>query len=281
MWETLVNATFPSAKTSEGVLLAIAYCRHRNLDIFKRPVHIVPMNTKRKTPDGKEAWVTIETVWPGISELRTTAFRTGKYAGCDPAAFGPDIDHSWEIKGRDSDDDGGHPNAPPSDKKATTPKEVNIFTMKFPEWCQITVYRIIEGQRVAFPGPRVYWLEAYATTSRFNDSPNEMWRDRARGQLEKCAEAAALRKAFPEELGGEYSIDESSRVIDRMVDVTPTDDAPTARPEKPSGSAAETKIGRAAREAAETKPAATIDHDPKTGEVIDQSADGEKTVGTP
>jgi hypothetical protein len=35
-----------------------------------------------------------------------------------------------------------------------------------------------------------------------------MWEKRANGQLEKCAEAAALRRAFPEELGSDYSIDE-------------------------------------------------------------------------
>ena len=35
-----------------------------------------------------------------------------------------------------------------------------------------------------------------------------MWTKRKRGQLSKCAEAGALRKAFPEEVGNEYTVEE-------------------------------------------------------------------------
>lgn len=268
-WDVLVNAVYPAAKTMEGVLLAIAYCKSRNFDIFKRPVHIVPMNTKI----GNQ-WKTIETIWPGISELRMTAFRTGKYAGCDAEVFGPDKTSSWEYAERSNEsDDGGHPNAPPSEeapKKAAAPPKKKVEVIH-PEWCQITVYRMIDGQRVAFPGPRVYWLEAYATMSRFNDAPNEMWKDRPRGQLSKCSEAASLRKAFPEEMGGEYTIDEAPR----MVDITPgvkvgDDDAPETRPDRSSIS--ETAVAKAARaKAAEPKPESkVVDHDPETGEIKDE-----------
>lgn len=223
-WRTLVDAVFPSAKTQAGVILALNYCKRRGLDVFKRPVHIVPMNTKKRSPDGKEYWTLIETVWPGINELRTTAFRTGVYAGCDPAQFGPDLIQEWEFAG--NDDAGEHPNAPSAGEKKIAPKRTLKLTI--PEWCQITVYRMIAGQRVPFPGPRVYWLEAYATAGR-SELPNEMWRDRARGQIEKCAEAAALRKAFPEELAGEYTIDEAPR----MLDVTPQQAIPDdARPDR-------------------------------------------------
>lgn len=216
-WQTLVNAIYPSAKTSEGVLLALSYCKSRGLDPFKRPVHIVPMSTRRAGPDGRDVWQTVETVWPGISELRLTAHRTGVYAGCDPAQFGPVVRHEFDV----GEDDGGHPNAP---KGGPTPRR-RTLAVEFPQWCQVTVYRLVKGARVAFPGPRVYWLESYATQGKTR-VPNEMWRTRASGQLEKCAEAAALRKAFPEELGGEYTVDEAPR----MVDVTPTTPAP--RPDR-------------------------------------------------
>ena len=218
-WYALCDAVFPAAKTADGIMLALAYCKRRNLDPFKRPVHIVPIwDASRKRM--------VETVWPGINELRTTAFRTGKYAGCDPAEFGPDavLEYTLPVKG--GNDDGGHPNAPPSDdqKPKAAPQK---RTLTYPTWCQITVYRLVEGQRIAFPGPRVYWLESYATAGRNTDAPNEMWGDRVRGQLEKVAEAAALRKAFPEELAGEYSIDEAPR----MVDITPgPEPVPERRP---------------------------------------------------
>jgi len=224
-WQTLVNATFPTARTAEGVILALNYCRARNLDVFKRPVHIVPIRTKLKTPDGKEYWADLETVWPGINELRTTAHRTGIYAGSDPAEWGPDITSEWELPSGE-DDGGDHPNAPPREKKAAA-APVRMLKVVHPEWCQITVYRVVQGLRVAFPGPRVYWLETYATAGK-SDRPNEMWKDRARGQLEKCAEAAALRKAFPEELGGEHIVEEAPR----MVDVTPAAAATEKRPDR-------------------------------------------------
>jgi hypothetical protein len=35
-----------------------------------------------------------------------------------------------------------------------------------------------------------------------------MWQSRPEGQLEKCAEAAALRKAFPEEIGNDLTAEE-------------------------------------------------------------------------
>ena len=178
-WRALTDAVFPLAKEPESVIMALAYCKARNLDPFKKPVHIVPMwhgQLKRM----------VETVWPGIGELRTTAFRTGQYAGRDHTVYGPEI------------------------KQA-----VGKTMMVFPEWCQITLYRNLSDVRVPFPGPRVYWLESYATAGREDNSPNSMWARRPFGQLEKCAEAAALRSAFPEEVGNEYAAEEmEGRVID-------------------------------------------------------------------
>lgn len=253
MWQTLVTATFPNAATAEGVLLALSYCKARNLDVFKRPVHIVPIYTKIKTPDGKEYFKTIESIWPGINELRITAFRTGAYGGCDPASFGPDMVSEWELS---SGGDEPHPNAPPEEKKEAKPAAAKkMLKVTHPEWCQVTVYRLIEDQRIAFPGPRVYWLETYATSGK-SDRPNQMWQDRARGQLEKCAEAAALRKAFPEELSSEYTIDEAPR----MVDITPAATVTEARPDR---SEIETKKETKPRKAEHKKP-----------DVVEEKADG-------
>jgi phage recombination protein Bet len=182
----LVDAVWPSAKTTEGIELALAYCRARRLDPFKRPVHIVPVwNSKL----GRE----VESVWPGIGELRTTAARTGQHAGYDEATFGPDETRTFNgVVG-----------------KGQYAKEVEK-SVTFPLWAQVTVYRVLGGQRVAFPGPKVWWLETYATMGA-SDVPNEMWETRPRGQLEKCAEAAALRRAFPEEVGSEYIPEEIGR----------------------------------------------------------------------
>jgi hypothetical protein len=84
MWRALCDATFPSARTPEGIILAIQYCKVRSLDIFKRPVHVVSVYSAAKKKY-------VESVWPGIAEVRTTASRTSVYAGCDETAFGPNI----------------------------------------------------------------------------------------------------------------------------------------------------------------------------------------------
>jgi hypothetical protein len=46
-WKVLTESIFPSAKTPEGVLLAVRYCQARKLDIMRRPVHVVPMGSPR------------------------------------------------------------------------------------------------------------------------------------------------------------------------------------------------------------------------------------------
>lgn len=186
-WKVLVEAIYPSAKSSESVVMALTYCKARNLDPFKRPVHIVPMwDSKRKDY--------VETVWPSISELRTTAFRTGNYAGCDEAEFGPSITQTFTGKV----------------KRWVNRVETWVDesrTVTFPEWCRIVVHRELHGRVCRFVGPKVLWLESYATIGA-SDIPNDMWTERPVGQLEKCAEAAALRKAFPEEIGNELTAEE-------------------------------------------------------------------------
>lgn len=182
-WKVLIDSVFPAARSLDAIMMALAYCHKRKLDVFKKVVHIVPMwSTARNAM--------IETVWPGIAELRTTACRTGEYAGCDEAEFGREITTIFE--------------GTPSRGRDRTPRREEVT---YPEWCRVTSYKIVHGQRCRFVGPKVYWKEAYA---RVADTavPNDMWCKRSIGQLEKCAEAASLRRAFPEELGNEYAAEE-------------------------------------------------------------------------
>ncbi len=185
-FRVLKETIWPDAQ-DRSILLAIDYCRARKLDPFKRPVHIVPVYSK-KANNGKGGMV--DTIWAGISELRTTATRTGNYAGKDDTVFGPDVQEEFEfVKDK---------------KKGTT----FMDTITYPSWAQVTLYRIVGGIRCAFVGPKVYWKEAYATVSRNSKTPNYMWTQRPNGQLDKVAEAGALRVAFPEELGNLYAAEE-------------------------------------------------------------------------
>ena len=170
-WNTLKNVLYRNA-SDEAMLMALDYCKARKLDPLKRPIHIV------KVWDSAAGGL-VETVWQGINELRTTAQRTGQFAGSDEPQIGP-------MKSQ----------------------QVGAVTVDFPEYAQVTVYRMIQGQRVPYAGPRVYWLETYAQKRNNDATPNAMWMRRPVGQLVKCAEAAALRAAFPEEIGHEYAAEE-------------------------------------------------------------------------
>ena len=174
-WQVLVDSIFPTAKTVEGVLLAVRYCQARGLDVMKRPVHVVPMWNRAL---GRE----VETVWPGINEVQITAARTGQYAGLDPARFGPEQNQTFQ--GRAKTEDGW--------------QDVRV-SVTYPEWAEVTVYRLIGGVRCAFT-ETVFWLETYSRAGgAHSEVPTAMWIKRPRGQLLKCAKAASLRAAFPEE----------------------------------------------------------------------------------
>ncbi len=202
-FRVLSETIWPGAKSPTSIIMAVDYCNARKLDPMKRPVHIVPMWS---TKHGKM----VETIWPGISETRTTAHRTGQYVGCSRPEWGPIIEREFVAH----------------DKQG---RETERVKLTFPEWCAITVKRRHPSGYIEEYTAEVWWEEAYATESRWSEVPNEMWRGRARGQLAKCTEAAALRMAFPEELGNEYTAEEmAGRVLNDVMGGKPDDiiDAP-------------------------------------------------------
>lgn len=181
-WNTLANVLYPGAAPASA-LMVWDYCMARKLDPFKKPVHIVPMRVRV----GAE-WITRDTVLPGIYEYRTTAQRTGEYMGKSKPEYGPTI---------------------------------SIFGVDAPEWCELTVYRWNEKAKEKVPFTvRVLFKEACATkwTSKTDQTPiaNDRWNRAPVQMLTKCTEAAALREAFPEEIGGVPTVEE---IEDHMPDV--------------------------------------------------------------
>lgn len=169
----LESSIYPGAKL-ESIKLALGYCKSNHLDPMTKPVHIVPMSVKNAAKDKYEFR---DVIMPGIELYRTKAARTGEYVGIDPAAFGEDV----------ADD-----------------PEVGIT---YPRWCSVTVYRLVDGEPRPFNSGRVFWKETYSTAGRDKKEPNAMWKKRPYGQIEKCAEAMALRRAFPE-LGAQPTVEE-------------------------------------------------------------------------
>lgn len=189
-WKALTEAIYPNAKTTDAVVMALSYCRARKLDPFKRPVHIVPMWSAATRGY-------VETVWPGISEIRTTAFRTGQYSGKDETEFGPMQEQ--KFSGRVGNDE-------------------RETVVKFPEWGRMKIKRNLQGVECVFVSPKVYWLETYGRIGA-SSLPNDMWAKRPIGQFEKCVEAAALRCAFPEEVGNDLTAEEmEGRTIEHVGD---------------------------------------------------------------
>lgn len=68
----------------------------------------------------------------------------------------------------------------------------------FPDSCTYVLYRFVQGQRCKWTAT-ARWAEYYP-----GEEQGFMWRKMPFLMLSKCAEALALRKAFPEELQGLY-----------------------------------------------------------------------------
>jgi phage recombination protein Bet len=194
-WNTLCNSVFPGALT-DSILMAVDYCRARQLDVLKKPCHIVAMSVKEKKrlANGgmQENNVWRDVILPGIYEYRVTAHRTGDYLGMDDSEFGPAI----EYKG-----------------------------LKVPEWCRIRVYRWNAkiGEKARFSAQLNF---SGVVATKADGMPNARWSRDPQQMLEKCVEAAALRRAFPDELGGEQTREEmEGKTIEYELEpetVTPT-----------------------------------------------------------
>ena len=157
----LGSSLYPGA-SMPSIKMVVSYCRAAQLDPMQKPVHIVPMWDKNSKSMR-------DVIMPGVGLYRTQAARSGGYAGMSEPEFGPDVTAN-----------------------------VGGVEMTYPKWCKVVVRRLLpNGMIVDFPAVE-YWKENYATSGKDSESPNAMWRKRPYGQISKCAEAQALRKAFPE-----------------------------------------------------------------------------------
>jgi len=131
------------------------------------------------------------TIQTGIDGYRLIAARTGQHAGTDDAVFGPE-------------DDAGHP-----------------------AWAQVTVYRFLpNGYKAPFTAT-ARWSE-YCQSTR-DGKLTGMWSNMPYGQLAKCAESLALRKAFPAELSGVYTREEMAQADSEEAEVVSERSRPPRR----------------------------------------------------
>ena len=175
VWNALKNTLYSDAK-DESIMMVLDYCKAAELDPMQKPVHIVPMYDNRSKSMK-------DTIMPGIGLYRIQAARSNQYGGIDAPEYGTTIEKIFTKVQKDF--------------KSGQAKSSEDVTVCFPEWCQITVKKIIQGIVVTFTA-KEYWIENYAKANTNSTAPNHMWMSRPFAQLAKCAEAQALRKAFPE-----------------------------------------------------------------------------------
>lgn len=94
-----------------------------------------------------------------------------------------------------------------------------------PSKASVTVYRMIDGQRVAFTAT-ARWKEY-----KPSEKKDYMWKRMPYNQLSKCALALALRKAFPNDLSGIRTDDEMAQTPEIVPEEKTPEPAKAIEPE--------------------------------------------------
>lgn len=157
--------------TNADLAVFMHYCQKTQLDPFSRQIYMIARREKQG-----DQWVAKQTIQVGIDGFRVIRDRIA-------ARLGVEVEYEDTIWY----DEAGQPH--------------DVWLREEPPTaCRVVVVR--NGHR--FPG--VVRTAAYAATNRDGDMIAQ-WRTQPEHMIEKCAEAFALRRAFPNDLGGLY-IDE-------------------------------------------------------------------------
>lgn len=170
----LLKNTVAAGTTDLELALFLEVCKSSGLNPFQKQVYAVVRKSKAK--QGNE-WVETSkmVIQTGIDGYRLIAARSGIHLGTTDPEFGP------------------------------------VNAEGFPEYARVIVRKLVHGHIAEFPAT-ARWSEYVQTKAEYangratgNQIVSDMWKRMSHTMLGKCAEALALRKAFPAELSGVYS----------------------------------------------------------------------------